>query len=283
MPFVHAGEASEAGRHAQAHMQTLMEMLFKLAEAATLRHKDEPEPEPKAADETLQDAEPSLSDSLESHVERDALHDSVSRLSDGKGEGLVYQAEGFSVFRHTETMGTSYQVTTPDGEPLLTFEQVGSDLRLIEDRLSPELKQDLLAAGERLQTSDLASVLHHPNPKVVMTTMGEAAPAGTRAAWVTQQMLKGRDSFTPDHGNFQFDRDTRGNLSVTDRTNQQVLLSVTPGGQVTCTMNVAQLEQFKPAFDRLQSYEAQQAAAKGAGQATQSSEGLRTAPLALER
>jgi hypothetical protein len=283
MPFVNAGEASEAGRHAQAHMQTLMEMLFKLAEAAALRHKAEPEPEPETLDETSQDAEPSLSDSLESHVERDALHDSVSRLASGKGDGLVYQAEGFSVFRHTETMGTTYQVTTPDGEPLLTFEQAGSDLRLIEDHLSPELKQDLLAAGERLQTSDLVSVLHHPNPKVVMASMGEAAPAGTRAAWVTQQMLKGRDSFTPDHGNFQFDRDTRGNLSVTDRTNQQVLLSVTPGGQVTCTMNVEQLEQFKPAFDRLQSYEAQQAAAKGVGQATQSSKGSKTAQLALER
>ncbi|MBD2073366.1 hypothetical protein H6F86_05600 [Phormidium sp. FACHB-592] len=280
MPFVHAGEASEAGRHAQSHMQTLMEMLFKIAEAA-LRNKDEPEP--KAADETLQDAEPSLSDSLESHVERDALHDSVSRLSAGKGEGLVYRAEGFSVFRHTETMGTTYQVTTPDGEPLLTFEQVGNDLYLIEDRLSLELKQDLLAAGERLQTSDLASVLHHPNPKVVMTTMGEAAPAGTRAAWVTQQMLQGRNSFTPDHSNFQFDRDTRGNLSVTDRTNQQVLLYMTPSGQVTCTMSVEQLEQFKPAFNRLQSYETQQAAAKGVGQAAQSSKGLRTAQLALER
>lgn len=283
MPFVNTGEASEASRNAQSSMQALMEMLFKLAEAAALTQKDAPEAalEQEAADGSTQDTEPSLADSLESHLEVHAFHDSVSRLSYGKGDGLVYQAEGFSVFRQTESMGTTYQVTTPNGEPLLTFEQVGRDLHLIEDKLPPELKQDLLAAGERLQTNDLASVLHNPDPQKVMATLGEAAPAGTRAAWVTQQMLRQHDSFTPQGGNFQFDRDAGGNLSVTDRTNAQVLLHMTPAGRVTCTMDAAQLEQFKPAFARLKEYAAAKSSAKSMSKG-QSKSG-QTAQLALER
>jgi len=166
------------------------------------------------------------------------------------------------VFRQTEAMGTTYQVTTPEGQPLLVFEQVGQDLHLVEDKLPPELKQDLLTVGERLQTNDMASVLCHSDPKAMLATLGEASPAGTRAAWVTQQMLRGRDTFTPDQGNFKFDRDPNGTLAVTDRTSQQVLLQVTPEGQVNCTMNTEQLAQFKPAFTRLQAYESQQAAAK---------------------
>jgi len=286
MPFVNAGEASEASRNAQSSMQTLMEMLFKLAEAAALLKQDapereaEPELEPDSVEETTQGAEPSLADTLESHLERDALHDSVSRLSYGKGDGVVYQAEGFSVFRQTEAMGTTYQVTTPEGQPLLVFEQVGRDLHLVEDKLPQALKQDLLATGERLQTNDLSSVFRHPDPKAMLSTLGEASPAGTRAAWVTQQMLKGRDTFTPDQGNFKFDRDPNGTLAVTDRTNKQVLLQITPAGQITCALNTEQLEQFKPAFTRLQIYEAikaePQAAAKGTSH-------VKTAQLSLER
>ena len=278
MPFVNAGEASEAGRQSQALMQALMDMLFKLAEAAMLQTQAESEQD--TVGETIQEVEPSLADSLESHLERESLHDSVSRLAYGKSDGLVYQAEGFSVFRQTEIMGTTYQVTTPDGEPLLVFEQVGQDLHLIEDKLPLELKQDLLATGERLQANDLASVLHNLDPKVMIKTMGEAAPAGTRAAWVTQQMLKGRDSFTPDQGNFKFDRDNQGNMSVTDRTNEQVLLQMTPAGQVTCTMSAEQLEQFKPAFKRLQAFEAIKAEPKAASKGVSN---VKMAQLALER
>ena len=288
MPFVNAGEASEAGRQSQVHMQALMDLLFKLAEAAALlqpQDKPAPMPERDSVDETVQDAEssaPSLADSLESHLERESLHTSVSRLAYGKGDGLVYQAEGFSVFRETATTGTTYQVTTPDGEPLLVFEQAGQDLHLIEDNLPPELKQDLLTAGERLQTNDLSAVLHNADSKALFDTLGEASPAGTRAAWVTQQMLSRHDSFTPDHGNFKFDRDSQGNLSVTDRTNEQVLLQMTPAGQVTCTMNTAQLEQFKPAFTRLQAHQSSQAAAKAATATSKGGKGAQT-QLALER
>src|SRR5579883_1453830 len=271
MTFVVAGDALEANRQLTSQMQAFAEMLLNLAQLVS--SQSQPEADESGIDqdtdatESADLTEPNLGDQFIGQLETESIHGAVERLGSSREDGLVYQAEAFAVFRQGGPTGTTYQVASPVGEPLMVFEQVGQDVHLIADNLPPELKQDLLSAADRLQTQDLAVVLQGSDPKALLSTLGEAAPGGTRAAWVTQQMLKERDTFTPDQGNFQFDRDPRGNLSVTDRTTRQTLLQVAPTGQITCTLNAEQLDQFRSAFDRLTTYESSRSAARTASAA----------------
>ncbi|XHX78560.1 MAG: hypothetical protein RBJ76_01075 [Stenomitos frigidus ULC029] len=283
MPFIQAGEASEANRSHLANIQSLMELLLLLATKATdqqqppkAEEKEKKEEEANLTADPVADESVSLADQLEQDLAQTELSKAVVQLDCSKSNGVAYQAEGFAIMRYSDSTSTLYEVTTPEGESLLTFERLGTEFNVLENRLPDHLKDSLLSASERLKTNDLVAVQNNPDPAVVMKTMGEAAPAGTRAAWVTQQMLQGRDSFTPTDSNFKFEREPSGTLTVTDHTNRQILLQVAPQGKVTCTMNAGQVEQFKPAYDRLQTFAAGQrtaGTAKAAGKAAAKTKG----------
>ncbi len=266
MAFVDRGEASSAISHQFSQYQSVADFLKAMVDAAQkeIEKARAKEQEAKGQDEqtepTAEPIHPELSklDRVKESEQQQAMteisaltaHDLVQTNGVGQDEEFYYQSESYTIHSTTPEAGEpTFRVTDVDHKEILSFQMVDGKPQILEEQLSPQDKLQFVGAASNIHTEGTKGVLSHPDANDRFARLGELSPAGTRAAWVAQQLLDGRDDYPPlgqpSQNRYQFERDHEtGVCSVTDKQQGQIL-QIPQSGAVLSSMSREHLDGFK--------------------------------------
>lgn len=261
MPFVDCGDASSAISHQFSQYQAFTDFLKAMVEAAQKElekskekeQNEQSEPESKLTHPELTELDRvKESEQQQAMVEISALtaHELVQTNGVGQDGEFYYQSESYSIHSTTPELGEpTFRVTDSEHKELLSFQMVDGKPQILEEQLSPQDKLNFVGAASNIHTEGTEGVLSHSDANDRLVRLGELSPAGTRAAWVAQQLLDGRDDYPPLDkkldNRYQFSRDLEtGHCSITDKQEGQIL-QIPQVGAVSSTMSKEHLDKFK--------------------------------------
>ncbi len=266
--FINEGTASAAENSIISMGQTSVELLQFLiaemkrrqAEEALRRQEEqqkEEQPQSEIAEETIAETPEFSADALMADLERKAVAATAVSVLEEFGQGDRYQSEGFTIKTSYENAQQIYTVRDSEFNEILSFEKLGEDILVIEDKTTPEQKTEFLRVGENLAESGAAVINNDLTSKTQLDKLGDLAPAGSKAVFVANFVLNQTEQETyrsqtseGQADRYSFSRNEQGEVTIHDHYEGYDILQVRDG-KILQALSQENAQHFQALYEKV--------------------------------
>lgn len=267
--FINEGTASAAENSIISMGQTSVELLqFLIAEMKRrqaeeeLRRQEEQQhqeeqQQSEIAEETIAEAPEFSADALMADLERKAVAATAVSVLEEFGQGDRYQSEGFTIKTSYENAQQIYTVRDSEFNEILSFEKLGEDILIIEDKTTAEQKAEFLRVGENLAESGAAVINNDLTSKTQLDKLGDLAPAGSKAVFVanfvlnqTEQEAYRSQTSEGQADRYSFSRNEQGEVTIHDHYEGYDILQVRDG-KILQALSQENVQHFQALYEKV--------------------------------